>query len=324
MMKRIFFNFLILSMSLVNQAWAADWPERTIRIVVAYPAGGGVDAVARIYGSALTRILGQQVMVENRPGASGAIGAQDVIRSAPDGYTILMASPAEVMVNAIAGQKLPYDSQKALVPVALAGETPLAIVAHPASVAAKNLNELVALAKDKNLQLNYGTPGGGSTMNFAGEALRIGAGINWQHIPYKGAAPAVNDVLGGQVQIVISGLPPLLQHIKTGKLTALAITSDKRSAVLPDVMTVAELAGMSNFRFTNWMGVFAPVGTSPKIVERLGLAFEKASKEPKIKDSLAAVGVDPRGLQGEEFAKFLDEERSRYQDIASKTDLSSP
>lgn len=315
-------TLLIASIATMGTAWAAPWPERPIRFIVPFPAGGGVDTVTRVYAAALTKLIGQEIIIDNRPGASGAIGAQTVAKSAPDGYTFLMASPAEVMVNAIAGQPMSYDPRKDLVPVALAGETPLAIVAHP-SVGVQDLKDLVARAKADQLKLSYGTPGRGSTMNFAGEALRSETGLDWQHVPYKGAAPAVNDVLGGQIQIVISGMPPLVQHIKAGKLTALAVTSSKRSPVLPDVMTVSELPGLSGFRFTNWMGVFAPQGTPPDVMDRMGKAFETAAKDPDVARRLQDAGVDPSGIRGPAFAKFLDDERARYQDVANKTPIKS-
>lgn len=322
MITRAILSLFVLSVFLTGPTWASSWPDHPIRLIVPFPAGGGVDAVARIYGLALTNQLGQQVVIENRPGASGAIGAQAVVRSDPDGYTFLMSSPAEVLVNEIAGQKMPYDSRKDLTPIALAGETPLAIVAYPKSVDAKNLKDFIALVKNKKLMINYGTPGNGSSMNFAGEALKSASGLSWQHIPYKGAAPAVNDVLGGQIETVISGLPPLVQHIKAGKLTALAVTSEKRSGLLPNVMAVSELPDMASFRFTNWMGVFAPRQTPPDIVERLGQAIADIAKDPKVQQSLKNAGVEPSGIYGDAFIKFLDAERQRYQDVAKQTKFS--
>ncbi|MBV7483786.1 tripartite tricarboxylate transporter substrate binding protein [Bordetella sp. BOR01] len=321
-MLRGLIALLMTSMAVAGPSWAASWPERPVRFIVPFPAGGGVDTVARVYGAALAGLIGQEIIIDNRSGASGAIGAQAVAKAAPDGYTFLMSSPAEVMVNAIAGQPMSYDPRKDLVPVALAGETPLAIVAHP-SVGARNLKDLIARAKAGQLTLSYGTPGRGSTMNFAGEALKSETGLDWQHVPYKGAAPAVNDVLGGQIQIVISGMPPLVQHIKAGKLTALAVTSSKRSPVLPDVMAVSELQGLSDFRFTNWMGVFAPQGTPQEIVDRMGQAFETAARDPDVMKRLQDAGLVPSGIRGPAFAKFLDEERARYQDVAGKTAIKS-
>ena len=317
MIRRLAF-LLVSSIAMAGPSWAADWPDRPIRFIVPFPAGGGVDTVARVYGAALGELVKQQIVIDNRPGASGAIGAQAVVKAEPDGYTFLISSPAEVMVSAIAGQPLSYNPQTDLAPVALAGETPLGIVAYPPA-APQDLKALIEQAKAKSLQLSYGTPGNGSTMNFAGEALRAATGLQWQHVPYKGAAPAVNDVLGGQIQVVISGLPPLVQHIKAGKLTALAVTSAKRSPLLPDVMAVSELPGLAGFRFTNWMGVFAPRGTPQDIVDRMGQAFEATARNPDVVKRLQDAGLDPTGIHGAAFAQFLRDEHDRYQAVASKT-----
>ena len=306
--------------ALAVPAWAAAWPERTVKLVVPYPAGGGVDTAARIYAVALSGLLKQQVIVDNRPGAAGAIGAQAVTKSPPDGYTVLMASPAEVMVSPIAGQSLPYDPQKDLAPVALAGETPLVIVAFP-QAAPKGLQDLIARAKAQDLKPSYGTPGAGSSMHFAGEAFKVGIGLNWQHVPYKGAAPAVNDVLGGQIECVISGLPPLMPHIKAGKLTALAVTSSKRVAALPGVPSISELPGLADYRFTNWMGIFVPRGTPQEVIEQLGRAFESASTDPAVAQRLQDAGLDPTVLRGSAFVNFLNDERARYTAVAKRTGI---
>jgi len=315
-------TFLSLSaLALARPAWASTkWPDRPIRLVVPFPAGGGVDSTGRIYSAAMSDLLGWQVVVENRSGASGAIGAQAVAKAAPDGYTFLLSSPAEVMVSEIAGQKLMYDPGQDLLPVALAGETPLGIVAHP-SVPVENLQELLALGKEKAAGISYGTPGNGSTMHFAGEALKGATGLQWQHVPYKGAAPAINDLLGGQIEYAIAGLPPLVGHIKGGKLKALAVTSSSRSDALPDVMAVSELPELKDFRFTNWMGVFAPRGTPAEIVDRFGGAFESVAKEPAVIERLKQAGLDPSGIRGEAFTRFLAEERQRYEAVARTTKL---
>jgi tripartite-type tricarboxylate transporter receptor subunit TctC len=301
-------------------AVAENWPDKPIKLVVPYPAGGGVDSVARILGLQLSKILGQQIIVDNKSGASGAIGAHFVVTSPPDGYTFLLASPAEVLVSPIAGQSMPYDPNKDLVPVALAGETPLAIVAHP-SVAPDGLAALLKNPAEPSRKRSYGTPGAGSTMHFAGEALKAGTGLGWLHVPYKGAAPAVNDVLGNQIDIVIVGLPPVIPHIKSGRLTALAVTSLKRSPVLPNVPAVSEFPKMEGFRFTNWMGVFAPVGTPDAAIERFGRAVEEAVKDPSTSKRLLEAGVEPNGVRGAGFEKFLAEERNRYQDVARRTNV---
>jgi len=297
--------------TLAFAAHAEDWPAKPLRAIVPYPAGGGVDFVTRTVAQRLSEVLKQPVVVENKTGAAGAIGADTVAKSAPDGYTFLVASPAEVLVSPIAGQKMTYDPATDLVPVTLVGETPLVIFVNPA-VSAKTLPELIALARKDRGSLSYATPGNGSSMHFAGEALNGIAGVDLQHVPYRGAAPAVTDVLGGQVPVGIVGMPPTVTHAKTGKLRILAVTSARRSEAMPDVPTVAELPGFGGYRFTNWMGVYVPAKTPPEVVERLATEIAKIVREPDIRAKLLAGGVEPIGDTPAEFRGFLDSERSAY------------
>jgi len=296
---------------------AKSWPDRPITLVVSYPAGGGVDTAARIYSAAVSKILGQPIVVENRAGASGAIGAQAVVRAAPDGYTFLLSSPAEVLVTPISGKPLPYDPENDLTPIAFVGDTPLGIVAYPEN-APSSLAELVINSQNKGVNFNYGTPGTGSTMHFAGAAMQAIAGVNWQHVPYKGAAPAINDVLGGQIAFAITGLPPLVEHIKAGKLTLLAVTSAKRSPLFADIPAISELPSMASYQFTNWLGIFGPDHLPLDIVEKLGSAFETAAKDDIVQQKLHKSGWHPRVLRQAEFMRFLTEERNRYQTVRDK------
>jgi tripartite-type tricarboxylate transporter receptor subunit TctC len=296
-------------------AIAQTWPEKPIRLIVAYPAGGGVDLVARTLALRLSDALKQQVVVDNRGGASGSIGTDIVAKSAPDGYTLLMASPAEVIVGPAAGQKTLYNAELDFVPIALAGETPLVLVAHP-SIPAVSLKEFVSYAKSNPGKLSDATPGSGSSMHFAGESFKAGTGAFMVHIPYRGAAPALNDALGNQVSVAIVGMPPTVAHVKAGRLRALGVTTAQRSSVMPDVPSITELPGLESYRFTNWMGVFAPARTPPAIVERLGLEIARIVKEPVTREKLAAAGVEPMGLTGTEFTSFLAVERQRYKGIA--------
>jgi len=311
---------LILPYCLVlfgGAAHAEPWPDRPITLVVSYPAGGGVDTAARIYSVAVSKILGQPVVVENRAGASGAIGAQAVVRAAPDGYTFLLSSPAEVLVTPISGKRLPYNPENDLTPIAFVGDTPLAIVAYPEN-APKSLAELVINSKNKGVKFNYGTPGTGSTMHFAGAAMQAIAGVNWQHVPYKGAAPAVNDVLGGQIAFAITGLPPLVEHVKAGKLTLLAVTSANRSPLFADIPAISELPSMAGYQFTNWLGIFGPDQLPRDIVQKLGSAFETAAQDDVVRQKLEKSGWRPRVLKQNAFIPFLKEERNRYQTVREK------
>lgn len=307
--------FLTAATMAATPAMADTWPSKPIHLIVAYPAGGGLDFVTRTVAQRLSTALGQQVIVENRAGASGSIGADYVARATPDGYTLLMASPAEVVVGPIAGQKVPYNAETDFVPIALAGETPLVIVLNPA-VPAKTLAAFIAYAKTMPGKLSYGTPGSGSSMQFAGEAFNAGLGIQIQHVPYRGAAPALNDVLGNQVPMGIVGMPPTVGQVKAGKLVAIAVTSLKRSSVMPDVPAVAELKGMSDYRFTNWMGLFAPAKTPAAVVDRIGAEVAKMMQDPATRKLLQDNGVEPLGLRGDEFNSFLASERQRYKKVA--------
>jgi tripartite-type tricarboxylate transporter receptor subunit TctC len=301
-------------------ALAQAWPAKPVHVIVAYPPGGGHDFVARTVAQRLGDVLKQSFVVENRPGASGAIGADYVAKSAPDGYTFLVASPAETVVGPLAGQKTPYDWEKDLAPVTLIGETPLAIAVHPA-VPANTIHELLALAKRAPGTLAYGTPGSGSSMHFAGESLKAIAGVYIVHIPYRGAAPAVTDLLGGQVQIGIVGMPPVVGHAKSGKLRILAVTSGKRSAATPDAPAIAELPGFAGYHFTNWQGVFVAVNTPPAVIERLAVEIGKVVREPATREKLLAAGVDPEGLTTLQFIAFLAKERDTYTKIAKTRNI---
>ena len=301
-------------------AHAQPWPSKTVRVVVGYAPGGGHDFVARTLAQRLTEKLGQSFVVENRAGASGAIATDLVAKSAPDGHLLLVASPAEVLVGPIAGQKVPYDPEKDLAPVGLVGETPLALAIHP-SVPATNIRELLDHAKRAPGRLSYGTPGSGSSMQFAGESLKAIAGVFIVHIPYRGAGPAVSDLLGGQVPMVIVGMPPVVPHAKTGKLRIVAVTSEKRSAATPEIPALAELPGFAGYHFTNWQGLYVAAKTPAAMIERLSGEVATVLKEPAIREKLLAAGVEPAGLSPAEFSAFLARERATYTRVAKARNI---
>jgi tripartite-type tricarboxylate transporter receptor subunit TctC len=311
---RKFVSMVLLAAS--SAAFAQDWPNKPIRVVVPWPPGGGVDFVSRTVSQRLGEVLKATMVVDNRSGASGTIGADMAAKGAPDGYTILIGSPAEMMVGPISGQKVAYSLDD-LVPVTLIGETPLVIAAHP-SLAAQTIQEFIALAKKSPDKFSYGTPGGGTPMHFAGESLNALAGIDIVHVPYRGAAPAVTDLLGGQVPIAIVGMPPVVPHAKSGKLRVLAVTSAKRSAAMPEVPAMAELPGFAGYRFTNWMGVFVPVKTPQAVIDKLAAAIAKIVREPAVKEKLLSQGVEPVGSSPAEFGDFLQAERQSYTKIAKE------
>ncbi|MGZ8992505.1 MAG: Bug family tripartite tricarboxylate transporter substrate binding protein [Burkholderiaceae bacterium] len=313
-MIRILF---VAMLSLLSSAFARaqEWPTKPVRFIVGYPAGGGHDFVARTVAQRMAEQLKQPFLVENRSGASGAIGTDHVAKSDPDGHTLLIASPAEVLVGPIAGQKVPYDPAKDLVPVALIGETPLAVAIHP-SVPANTMQELLALAKRSPGKLSYGTPGTGSSHQFAGEAIKAIGDVFIVHIPYRGAAPAVTDLLGGQVEIGIAGMPPVIGHHKSGKLKIIAVTSAQRSAATPEIPSVAELPGFAGFHFTNWQGVYAAAKTPPAVIQRIAAEIANAVRDPATRQRLLAAGVDPLGLGPAEFSAFLAREHATYSKVA--------
>ena len=311
--------FLILSLFSLS-AFSQDWPNKPVRVIVPYPTGGGHDFASRVVAQKLADNLKQPFVVENRTGASGTIGTEYTAKSAPDGYTFVVASPAETVVGPFAGLKMNYDWERDLVPVTVIGETPLAIALHP-SVPVKNVQEFLAYAKANPGKLSYGTPGSGSSMHFAGESLKAIAGIFIVHIPYRGAGPAVADLLGGQVPMGIAGLPPVVAPHKAGKIHIVAVTSAKRSSALPDVPAMAELKGFADYNFTNWTGVFMAAKTPQPIVDRLAAEVAKAIQDPGVKEKLIAAGVDPLGLPPAQFKQFLEREKATYSKVAKTRNI---
>jgi len=289
----------------------AAYPTRTVTIVVPYAAGGGHDAMARIVAERLTARLGQTVIVENRAGANGMLGAEAVARAAPDGYTMLFASPAEIVIAPSAVKSMRYDPAKDLAPVTLAGTTPLAIVAN-AALGVKTLPELIALAKRQPKTLAFGTSGNGTSQHLAGAWLDNLAGIDLLHVPYKGAGPATNDVVGGTIPLAIVGMAPVLPHIRSGRLVALAVTTPERVAWAPEVPTAAETAGLKGYEVSHWMGVFVPARTPPELVERLQRDYAAVLAGPEVKERLNGIGIDPVASTPAQFKAFLVADRERF------------
>jgi tripartite-type tricarboxylate transporter receptor subunit TctC len=296
-------------------ALAQEWPAKAVRVIVGYPAGGGHDFTARVIAQRLSETLKQPFVVENRTGASGTIATDGIAKGPADGYSFIVASPAETVVGAVAGLRMNYDWEKDLAPVTVIGDTPLAIAVHP-SVPAQSIQELLEFARRNPGKLSYGTPGSGSSMHFAGESLKVLAGVFIVHIPYRGAAPAVTDLLGGQVPMGIVGMPPVVGPHKAGKLRIVAVTSAKRSAATPDIPAMAELPGFAGYSFTNWTGVFMAAKTPPAVIERLAAEIGRIVKEPAVREKLLGAGVDPLGLPTAQFAQFLAREKETYTKIA--------
>jgi len=313
-------SVLALSAAPPGDSRAQAYPVKAVRMIVPYPPGGAVDLVGRVVSQRLGETMKQPFVVDNRSGARGTVGADAAAKSAPDGYTLLVASLAEAVFGAIVEHKLPYDAERDLAPVTLLGESPLVIAAHP-SVPAASLAELVALAKQQPGRLAYGTPGSGTPMHFAAEAFVAGAQISMVHVPYRGGAAAVSDLLGGQVPLAVVGIPPVVPYAKSGRLRVLAVTGGKRSIALPDVPAVSELAGFAGYRFTNWMGLYVPAHTPQPIVDRLSASIAAILREPQTREKLLSQGIEPAGTSPSEFAAFIKAERERYSRIAKEKNI---
>jgi tripartite-type tricarboxylate transporter receptor subunit TctC len=294
-------------------AAAQPAPSR-VTLVVPFAPGGGHDSAARIMAPRLAERLGQSVIVENRPGANGMIGADLVANAKPDGTTILLASPAEIVIAPTAYKTMKYDPMKDLAPVTLAYTTPVVIVANP-SIGVKTLADLIALAKRKPDGLSYGTPGEGSSQHLAGAWLAHLAGIKLLHIPYKGAGPATNDVVAGHIPLAIVGMAPVLPFIRDGKLVAIAVTSPERVAWAKDVPAVAEAPGMAGFAASHWMGIMVPGRTPAEVVQRLQADFAAVLALPDVRERLTALGVDPVGDSTAQFRDYLAAERGRFAEM---------
>ena len=293
-------------------AHAQSYPDRPIKIIVPYAAGGAVDIVARTVGQPLGEALKQPVIVDNRPGASANIGMELAAKSAPDGYTLLMASNG-IATNMALFPHLAFDGRRDFAPVARIGYAPLVIVV-PASSAAKSLKDLIAMAKAEPGKLTYASAGNGSSGHLAGELLKSTAKIDVLHIPYKGGAPAITDLLGERISFMPINPVEVIAHIRAGKLRALAVASDKRFALLPDVPTVAE-AGLAGYEASVWWGLVAPAKTPPDIVRRLNAETNKALANPALANKLADLGVVLTPGTSEQFAAFINSQSELWSGV---------
>jgi tripartite-type tricarboxylate transporter receptor subunit TctC len=290
-------------------AQAQSYPTKPVRIIVPYAAGGNTDFTARAVAEKLSDVYKRQFIVDNRPGAATNIGTEAVARAAPDGYTLLMGGAANA-INMSLFAKLPYDTLRDFEPIALCVQGANVLAIHP-SLPAKNLKELIALAKARPGKLNFGSSGIGSSNQMAGELLKVMAGINIVHVPYKGNAPALTDLLGGHVEMIFSGVPALVPHIQSGRIRAIAIGSLKRFPALPQVPTFDE-AGVKGYEATTWFGLMAPAKTPKDITSRLNAEVDKALKSADIKERFMADGLEPMGGSAEAFAKFMRSEIDKY------------
>jgi tripartite-type tricarboxylate transporter receptor subunit TctC len=298
---------------------AQAYPTKPVRLVAGFPAGGGVDATARAYAQKLGEYWGQNVIVENRAGANGMIGAAEVARAPKDGYTLFLSTPSEVALNALVYSKMPLDPQKDLTPISLVAIFPSVIVVNAASVPAQTVADLVALSKTTQRGLHYGTSGTGSTQHLAGEWLQRNAGFNWVHVPYKGAAPATTDIVGGHIPVAILGLGAIVSHIRSGKLRPIAVTSTRRTAALPDVPTLYD-AGIK-FDAAQWYGILTTAGAPSGVIAQVGAALKRAAEEPAVKERLLALGGDPANSTPQEYAALIKSETEKFAKVVKDANI---
>jgi tripartite-type tricarboxylate transporter receptor subunit TctC len=301
---------IALSLCCAAAAIAQSYPNKPIRLISPYAPGGGSDTLARIIGVKLTESWGQPVIIENRPGAAGSIGAEAAAKATPDGYTVLVTPSAVLTVNPLIYPKLRYDPVRDFEPITIATNSPYLLVVHP-SIPAATVKELIAYARSKPGQLNYSSSGNGSSTHLAGVLFAQLAGLQLVHVPYKGAAPAIVDLLGGQIHMRFSSVVPVIPHVRAGKLRALGISSAKRYGPLPDVPAINE-AGLPGFIVDSWYGILAPARTPRPIVTKLNSEIVRHLKSDDLKTKMAAEGAEVIGSSPEELAKWLHDDLARW------------
>jgi tripartite-type tricarboxylate transporter receptor subunit TctC len=291
-------------------AAAQTWPTKPVKLVVPFPPGGPLDTIGRAIAQKLTEAWGQSVIVENKPGAGGNIGADFVAKSAPDGYTVVMGALSTHAVNPSLYAKMPYDAQKDFAPITLVAITPNVLVVNP-SLPVHSVKDLIAYAKAHPGKLSFGSGSIGSAGHLAGELFKVDTGVDMVHVPYKGAAPAMQALLAGDTQLMFDNLASSMAQVKAGKLRALAVTTAQRSSFAPDLPTMSE-AGVPGFDISTWFGLLAPAGTPPFIIEKWNLRVKEILSEPEMRNRLAAQGAQASPDTPEEFAKFIASELAKY------------
>jgi len=309
----VFLMCLLGAGSAIGQAY----PSKPVRVVVAFPPGGTNDILARLIGQRWSEAWGQPVIVENRPGANTIIGAEIVVKAPPDGYTLLVGASSTYTVNPAIYRKLPYDPVRDLAPVTIFGSIPLVIAVHP-SVPANSVRELIALAKSRPGQLNYGTPS--VTFQVVIEMFAQMASVQFNRIPYKGSVPTLTGLIAGDVQFVFLDAPPIIPHLRSGKLKALAVTSHERFAAVPDLPTVGE-SGLPGYEVVFWTGLFAPAGTPREIIARLQQETVRVLQLPATRERLASLAIVPGGIPTAQFVEQLRVEAARYATVAKKLNI---
>jgi tripartite-type tricarboxylate transporter receptor subunit TctC len=305
-------TLLILGLLATAAAWAQDWPSKPVHFIVPYPPGGGTDVIARIMQGPLTEALGQTIVIDNRGGAGGAVGTEAAAKSAPDGYTFLFTLSSHT-INPLL-YKVNYDVERDFAPVSLIVSVPQLIAAYPGS-AIRDLHDLVAMAKGHPGSLYFASVGNGTPSHIAGELLKLKAGIDLVHVPYKGGGPAVADTLGGQVPLIIVTMPAAISHVRAGKLRALAVTTRRPSPGAPEIPTVAQALKMPDYEVDSWYAMFAPAKTPPAIVARMQKEIARAIQQPSVRQKLLEQGGDPVGSTPEDLGKVVRGELLKWTDV---------
>ena len=308
---------MLAAILMIGAAAAEDWPRKPVRIIVPFAPGGVTDNSARVVAEPLGARLGQAVVVENRPGASGNIGTQAVAEAPPDGYTLLLGFDGTMVINPHVFGRVPFDTLYDFAPVTKLGDATLILVAHP-SLPVKNLNDLIALARTK--PLSYGTSGTGGTPHLAGELLKQRTGARLEHVPYKGGGQAITDVVGGQIPLVFTAIATAQQYVRTGRLLALGVPSARRSPALPEVPTFEE-SGVAPFDVASWVGIFAPAKTPPAIVERLQKELAQVLRTPFVKERYGVLGIEPVGNSPREFLEEVRADLARWEKVVKAANI---
>lgn len=310
---------LVIVLPAAGPVSAQQYPSRPVRMLIGFPPGGGTDIVGRIVAQKLSESLGQQVLAENRGGATGMLAAELAAKAQPDGYTIMMGHIAAISILPSLYPKMPYDASRDFAPITLAAIGPNLLVVHP-SVPARNVKELIALAKARPGQLHYASPGGGSVQHLSGELFKLQAKVDMLHVPYKGSGQSIVDLIAGHVQLNFDSVPPVLGHARQGRLRALAVTSEKRSALLPEIPTVNE-SGVPGFDMGTWWGLVAPAAVGKDVIAKLHAESIKVLKLPDVREKLANVGAEPGGNTPDQFGAFIRSETAKYARIVKDANI---
>ena len=309
-MRTLLFGLLLLASSLSQ---AQEWPSKQVRFVVPFPPGGTTDILARVVGQNLGEAFGHGFIIDNRGGAGGNIGAAEVAKAAPDGYTILMGTPGTQAINQYIYAKMPYNTEKDFAPISFVARVPNVVVVHP-GLGLKSIQDLIAYARANPGKINSASPGPGSTGHLSLELFKTLAGVQIQHVPYKGSGPALNDLIGGQVQMTIDNLPSALPHIQAGRLTALGVTTEQKVGVLPEVPTVASV--VRGYEASSWFVVMAPAATPEPIVRKLSAEIDRILKKPAVLERMKTLGAEPVGGTPEQLATHIASESKKWRDVA--------